>query len=60
MSQTRATTRREYALGMLALFLLGLIGAAFGLSARLRRLVAAPSHRPPAVAIDRGEISYDR
>ncbi|HMF94850.1 MAG TPA: hypothetical protein VKE96_11170 [Vicinamibacterales bacterium] len=56
MQRSPVTTRSEYALGLLALFLLGLIGAAFALAAGVRGLVPAASHKARAVAIDRGEI----
>jgi hypothetical protein len=52
----RVTTRTEFALGMFALFLLGLIGAAAGFSERLRRLAPAASHNAPAAAVRRCEI----
>jgi len=56
MQRSPVTTRSEYALGLFALFLLGLIGAAFAFADRVRSLVPAASHKPRAVAIDRGEI----
>ena len=52
----RFTGRGDYALGMFALFLLGVIGAAAGLGERLRRAVPNLSHKAAAAPIDRCEI----
>ncbi|HJZ74297.1 MAG TPA: hypothetical protein VKE51_21315 [Vicinamibacterales bacterium] len=56
MQRPPFTSRSEYALGVFALFLLGLVGAAAGLGDRVRLLISATSHKPRPVAIDRSEI----
>jgi hypothetical protein len=56
MRTTCVAACSKYALGMLGLLLIGVVGVAADLYASLRRLVPAASYNPKAAPIDRCEI----
>jgi hypothetical protein len=57
MRRTRLTGRAGYALGLVALFLIGVIGAVAELRESLRtRLGPTASHNAPPAAVERREF----